>query len=200
MRSSIVALAVLSTSVPLCAQRELVDPFRALHEFLGLTSAQVASIDTNNVRYQRAANEKLARRFTLMAEIARETARTPLDPVAIGLRYAEAETICRDLRAAKVQLRADNFAVLNEAQASRLRVLEEAAKLLPIASLAESRNLADFGGLSGGFQSFASLLIGGLPTISDPLDPEAACNVSVSTRSFLGFAAARNTSDTAAKQ
>ncbi|MCL5745913.1 MAG: hypothetical protein M1541_18640, partial [Acidobacteria bacterium] len=43
--------------------------------------------------------EKQNRIRQVQSEIADETAKEDLDPGAIGIRYAEIEAICRDLRA-----------------------------------------------------------------------------------------------------
>ncbi|MBY0374460.1 MAG: hypothetical protein K2Q23_10730 [Bryobacteraceae bacterium] len=140
---SILAL-VLSLALSLFGQLTGVPQPLALIDYLTLTPAQLTTINRNNANFQQMAAEKDLRRAQLQAEISRETDKTPLDPMALGLRYAEVETICRDIRDAQVRLRQDNFAVLTETQRTRMRALEEAMKLVPLANEAEGLNLATF--------------------------------------------------------
>lgn len=179
--------AALLASVLFCGSlqaQDLSQPFRPLDEYLGLTQVQIAAIEANNNRFFRLTSDRLARRGLLISLATVELTRSPIDAVVVGQNYAEAETICRDLRAARVRLREDNLAILTEAQKMKMRVLEEAVKVIGIASMAERRNLADFGGVTPPSQLGISL------GISDPLSIEGACNSSLNgflTGRFLGI-------------
>lgn len=154
--------------LPLLATAQIFSGPRptALIQYLTLTPAQLNALDANNANLQRVVSEKVNRQAQLMREISIENNKTPLDPMALGLRYAEVETICRDIRDAENRARQDNIAVLTEPQRVRLRALEEAVRLVPVAQQAESMRLADFGAITflSGSTDFASLLLGFPPT------------------------------------
>ena len=80
----------------------------------------------------------------MQQEIAQETARPGLDPLALGLRYTELEVIRRELQ--------DEFRRtrdrIRQAQRTKLGSLEAILKLLPIYSEAVNVNLV---GNPGGF-------------------------------------------------
>jgi hypothetical protein len=97
----------------------------------------------------------------VQSEIADETGKSPLDPNALGIRYAEIQAICREMkdRANEYQTRSMN--VLNQDQKTKQKVLEEALKLAPVISEAQYGNL--IGGSTSAPYAFtsASLGIGG---------------------------------------
>src|SRR5215831_21240883 len=76
----------------------LYQPLGQVQQFLQLTDTQLQSILTNNGDYNQFAMTKQTRISQLQSEIATETAKDTLDPMALGTRYAEIETICRDLK------------------------------------------------------------------------------------------------------
>src|SRR5574341_70699 len=69
----------------------------ALRLFLELTDAQVELIGNLNADFARLVGTRSRRIRQVQEEIADETAKQPLDPLALGLRYAETETIRRQL-------------------------------------------------------------------------------------------------------
>jgi hypothetical protein len=116
-------------------------PLAHVKEFLQLSDAQVRSISTNNDAYNRWSFEKQGRIQQVQAEIAAETAKENLDPMAIGIRYAEIEAICRDMTDQASTYQKKNATVLTDAQNLKLNVLEEAMKLAPVIAEAQSGNL-----------------------------------------------------------
>lgn len=129
-------------ALPLCAQmqppRQMLPQVR---EYLQLTNAQVLGIALNNDDYNRTIQERLQRVRQVQIEIAAETAKDPVDPAALGVRYAEIELICRDLRDLANTLQKQNLALLTDEQRTKLRTLEEALKLLPVLTEAQMSNL-----------------------------------------------------------
>ena len=81
----------------------------------------------------------------LNQEIDQETVKPSLDSAALGVRYLELEVICREMKAAAAGISASSLAVLSDAQKTNLKQLEEAQKLAPTISQAQS-----FGLLPGG--------------------------------------------------
>jgi len=77
----------------------------------------------------------------LQTEIATETAKDTLDPMALGTRYAEIETICRDLKSQAGTYQQKNTTVLTDPQKAKLQALQDAIKLAPVISEAQSGNL-----------------------------------------------------------
>lgn len=75
------------------------------------------------------------------SEIATETAKDTLDPMALGVRSSEIETICRDLRNQAATYQQKNTSVLTDPQKAKLQVLVDAVKLAPVISDAQSGNL-----------------------------------------------------------
>lgn len=146
-------------------------PLAQVREFLQLTDSQVQSILANNDEYDRFASEEQSRIAQVQREIVEETAKSPLDPNALGIRYAEIETICREMTDRAKEFRAKNLDVLNDAQKAKVKVLEDAIKLAPVISEAGFANLAGdivsapyafagssvwIGAVSGGTSSFSS--------------------------------------------
>ena len=65
--------------------------------YLELTDQQVSQILAKNQQLGEYRSAKMERQFAVQLEIAQETQRTMLDPMAIGLRYLELETIRREI-------------------------------------------------------------------------------------------------------
>lgn len=130
--------------------------------YLDLTAAQSARLIQNRNEYQRFLLEKSRRESIVRGEIAVETQKTVVDPMALGVRYLELEAICRESNAAFEKNRTDNLAVLTDAQRVRLNALNDVIRLMPVVSEAQSLNL-----LPGGFGVIPGSRIGGLP-IGDP--------------------------------
>ncbi|MBK9165841.1 MAG: hypothetical protein IPM24_00055 [Bryobacterales bacterium] len=110
----------------------LTGPFGQVKDFLRLSDSQLQVIVEQNGEFGRWASDKQGRIWQVQREIAEETRREPLDPGALGIRYAEIEAICREARTKSAELVARNGAVLNEDQKARLGILEEAMKLAPV--------------------------------------------------------------------
>lgn len=87
--------------------------------------------------------------FQVQSEITDETVKMPLDPSSLGIRYAEIETICRNVNdeAAAVQTR--NLAPLADAQKLKLKALEDAYKLLPAINDSQDAGLLSSPGSHG---------------------------------------------------
>ena len=126
-------------------------------EFLQLSDSQVQSIFTNNDEYGRWALGKQSRIRQVQTEIAQETVKQNLDPMALGVRYTEIELICRDIRQQVPVYLKKNTDVLTESQKAKLKVLEDAVKLAPVISEAQNGNLIS-GGSSYSTGSLASFL------------------------------------------
>ena len=113
----------------------------ALRLFLELTETQVAAIQQANADFDRLAAQRQRRMAQVQQEIADEMAKDPVDPLALGLRYAEMVSIWRFLEGEQGRLRDKVRQVLTEPQRARLRALEEALKLLPLYYEATGVNL-----------------------------------------------------------
>jgi hypothetical protein len=118
-----------------------VQPLLEVQQFLGLSDDQVKAILQNNGDYNTFASQQQQRISLAQGQILVETAKNSLDPMAIGALYAGIETACRDLfdRAATSQKR--NLSILTDSQRTKLNVLDDAIKLAPIISQAQSGNL-----------------------------------------------------------
>lgn len=136
--------------------------------YLGLTNSQAQQIGKNNDSYGELVAQKNARIWQVQAEISEETGKDPIDPSALGVRYMEIELICRDINKAGEDLRKTNVALLTESQKVKLTALEEAMKLAPLYSAAESVNLLA-GTRSGDFSALIGIsgLYTGLPSRSN---------------------------------
>jgi hypothetical protein len=130
-----------------------------IRTYLALTDEQVAKMQRQIDDYSRWAALRQRRMSEVQLEIAVETAKTPLDPAALGVRYAEVEAIRREIAERGDALVPANVAVLTEAQKVKLKALEEALKLVSTGDQAKVLKLlpedcsgARFGlGVSGGF-------------------------------------------------
>ena len=124
------------------AQRLPVSRFSLLvREHFSLTDAQVNNIQRQNDEYLFWSRTKYERMSEVQREIALETARQPIDAMALGVRYLELEVICRELRAAAASIPASSLAILTDAQKAKLKQLEDALKLNPAISQAQGLGL-----------------------------------------------------------
>ncbi|MCC6539181.1 MAG: hypothetical protein IT162_16640 [Bryobacterales bacterium] len=126
-----------------------------LQMHLALSAEQVAKIEAQNEAFARWSAERSQRTFAVQMEIAIETARSPLDPAALGVRYAEVEAIRREVAEREKATLAENVAALTAAQLTKLKALEEAMKLVPTGSAAQSVRL-----LPCEANSYATILLG----------------------------------------
>jgi hypothetical protein len=116
-------------------------PLAQVKDFLQLSDAQLQTILTNNGDYNQFAMTKQTRISQLQSEIAAETAKDTLDPMALGVRYVEIETTCREMKDQAVAYQQKNTGVLTDPQKAKLQVLQDAVKLAPVISDAQSGNL-----------------------------------------------------------
>ncbi len=112
-----------------------------LREYLALTDAQTGKISEQNSAFIRWSQGRSQRMYDVQFEIGIETAREPLDPGALGVRYAEVEAIRREIAERNTKLVVENVAVLTPAQALKLKALEEALKLVSTGYEAQSVKL-----------------------------------------------------------
>lgn len=115
----------------------------ALQSYLSLSDAQTSQILQINQAYTDFGSSRYSRIYQVQAEIAAETAKSPLDPYAIGIRYAEIETIRREMNTELIAVRARIRAVLTDPQIAKVKALEDAAKLYPTYSAAQCLNIAE---------------------------------------------------------
>lgn len=116
-------------------------PLSQLKDFLQLSDSQLQTILSNNGAFNQFAANKQSRIAQVQTEIAVETAKETLDPVALGVRYAEVESICRDMKSQAVTYQQRNTSVLTDPQRTKLQVLQDAMKLAPVISEGISGNL-----------------------------------------------------------
>jgi len=113
-------------------------PDQQLKAFLALTDVQQNQILLNLKDYSDLISQRQQRVYQVQSEIRDETAKSPLNPAALGIRYAEIETICRNVRDEGVAVQNRNIALLTEAQKAKLKILDDALKLQPV--IAEAQN------------------------------------------------------------
>jgi hypothetical protein len=114
---------------------------QGLRDYLALSSTQADAVARLNLTYDRLSAEKLARIAQVRADVALQTAADPIDPMALGVRYAEIEAINRDLRDKLAGLRTDVAKVLLPAQQVKLKTLADAQALAPLITKAECEYL-----------------------------------------------------------
>ena len=148
-------------------------PLAQVKEFLQLSDAQVQIILANNEEYNRWSAAKQARGSQVQGEIAEETAKDALNPMALGVRYVEVETICREMKAQAAVSLKKNVDSLTAPQKAKLQVLQDAIKLAPVISDAQSGNLL---ATSGFFpQFFSSSGNGNFSVITGLIGPAGGC-------------------------
>ena len=121
-----------------CISAEAQPALPQLKAYLALTDAQISQIGENLTQYSQLVNQRQQRMFQVQGEIRQETAKSPLDPMALGMRYAEIETICRNVKDEAVAAQNRNLALLTDAQKTKLKTLQDAYSLWPI--IAEAQN------------------------------------------------------------
>lgn len=112
-----------------------------LKKYLDLSDAQVNQIIQLNTEYTELVGAKETRMGEIRVEIAMETGRERLDPMALGTRHVELETLRRQLAAEATRVHEKILAVLHDGQRAKLIDLEKAAKLAPLVSQAQCENL-----------------------------------------------------------
>src|SRR5258706_16267123 len=120
---------LLATSAWAQPDQWFYQPLGQVKEFLKLSDSQVQAILANNDEYNRWSFEKQNRIGQVQTEIVEETAKERLDPNALGIRYAEVESICREMKDRANEYYTRNIGVLNSDQKAKLKILEDAIKL-----------------------------------------------------------------------
>src|SRR5260370_32846021 len=172
-------LLIIAASTRLLSAQTSVTP-TSLVTYLQLSNDQLTAISAIQQEYNDWAAQKSQRAAQVQQEIVEQTGKSPLDPMELGVRYAELEAICRD---AKDHLRDVNtriVAALNDAQKSKLKALDDAISLQPVISQAQIGNILPFPGVSSylslppnllGVFKFASSSSGGLWSVPFPFLP-----------------------------
>ncbi len=114
-----------------------------LQRYLEPSAAQVAQINILNSQFMGFVARKNVRAAQVQREIREWTSAEQIVPIELGLRYAELEQIQREIRDEEKKTQAAVRAVLTDAQRVKLRVIEEAAKLLPLIWQASAQRLID---------------------------------------------------------
>jgi hypothetical protein len=146
-----------------------------LIQYLGLNDSQTTAIRQANNSYLQFTMQKSLRSSQVRSEIAVETGRPTLDPMAIGLRYLELEAIQREIAAEELRTRTTIQAILTDAQKTKVKVLEDAVKLQPLVCDAQSVRIL------GGFASFVlGAIISEVPNVipANRLSPTYGCGFS----------------------
>lgn len=133
-------LILCAALLPVCAQT-LTALSAELVSYLQLTPQQVTDMGKIQADWIAFQSSRFQRMSQVQIEIAQETQRSPLDPMALGLRYAEVETIRRELTTENAAVGERMRGLLTEAQKNKVKTLEEAAKLLPLISQAQCTQL-----------------------------------------------------------
>src|SRR5579872_2406260 len=144
MTARISVLAPILLLSGLAPAQIFVSPFPAdLKQYLNLTDAEVAFIQQATTDYNQMASTKQRRIFDLQSEIADETQKDQPDPMALGVRYVEIESIHRDMAAQLTALRDKLRASLDDTQRTKLGALNDARNLQSVINDAQCENLLD---------------------------------------------------------
>lgn len=111
--------------------------------YLELTSQQTAQVTSLRIANAQFRLEKAERMAAVNREIQAELKKSPLDPMAIGLRYVEIATIEKEIAEADTKLRTDIVALLTAAQKLKLVPLQEALRLQTLANRAVCEGFID---------------------------------------------------------
>jgi len=139
----LILFAAAATS--LWGQRPPICRPTPLDTYLGIdcNSREWQAIERNNEAHRDWRDQKERRVFQVRGEIGVETRRSPLDPLSLGLRYAEIEAICREIDDREKQLVVVNRNALTEAQKAKLAALEAAMQLIQTGNQAILRFLIE---------------------------------------------------------
>ncbi|MCC6389669.1 MAG: hypothetical protein IT167_03620 [Bryobacterales bacterium] len=149
-------------------------PLIELKQYLSLTDAQYVQLFDNMDQSRRTVSGYQQRIYQLQSEITVETARPNPDPMELGSRYAGIEQNCRSIRNESKVLRDKNGGLLTDPQKAKLKTLEDALKLYPIISEAQSASLLE-ASAPGGYPIFIGVYAGAGLT---PVFTAPGCNVS----------------------
>ena len=133
----------------------IFSPFpETLKAYLELTDQQVSQILAKNQQLGEYRSAKLVRQYAVKFEIAEETGRAVVDPMAIGVRYLELETIRRELETEANKIVAEIQGLLTPAQKTKLIMLEGVLRQQNTACSAVSWNLILEPSVPGNFAAF----------------------------------------------
>jgi len=124
-------------------------PWPQLIRYLELTPEQQAGLLRLQTEWQRYLIEKQRRVGEVESELAKETTARVPDPLSLGLRYAELESICREARERDTQSMQSARKLLIAQQTAKLQTLEAAYALLPVIAEADQADLMRAPGLTG---------------------------------------------------
>ncbi|NWF83416.1 MAG: hypothetical protein HXY18_06270 [Bryobacteraceae bacterium] len=116
-------------------------PYPQLTRYLELTAEQQTGLFRLQAEWHRYLIEKQRRVGEVERELAQETNAKVPDPVALGVRYAELEAICREARDRDSQTMQNARKLLTAPQLTKLQTLEAAYALLPVIAEADSAGL-----------------------------------------------------------
>lgn len=112
-----------------------------LKQYLELTDSQVSSIAAENTSLATFQSQKTQRQIQVQIELAQETAKAVVDPMALGLRHMELESIRRELQAEQEKTVARIHDLLTPAQKAKLESLRQAMSVQGVICEAQSVNL-----------------------------------------------------------
>lgn len=121
----------------------LPSPYSELKQFLELTDAQYAQVVQNLEQHRRTLASYEQRLEELRRDIAVETAREHPSATELGTRYVEVEINCRLMTEEGSKVLARNQALLTAAQKTKLQVLVDAIKLMPMIAQAQQTSLLE---------------------------------------------------------
>ena len=113
----------------------------SLRTFLQLTDAQVRDLNRINREFGEWQMSRIVRQAEVRSEIVIEERKSPLDPMALGLRYAELESTRREVEDESGRVKVRVQALLTAPQKEKTKELERARALLPLISEADCINL-----------------------------------------------------------
>ncbi|HYI95943.1 MAG TPA: hypothetical protein VEX68_20545 [Bryobacteraceae bacterium] len=146
--SKIAVLFLLSIAAgygQLLPGRELIEGLfpPQLKTYLELTDAQVTAMTKANSDLNAFRAGKVQRQFQVQMELAQETAKQTVDPMALGLRHAELEVIQREIAAEQKKTATAVQSLLTAPQKAKLATLQQALQLYSLACTAVDQNVLD---------------------------------------------------------
>ena len=132
-------------------------PVQAAKDYLGLTDSLIGTLREQRRAFWNWAAQRDERAGEVEKEIAVETARSPLDPMALGVRFVEVEMIRREIAEREKGLAASNLGLLTEAQRGRLAELE---RQMTLAEIGDEARVLQVLAPDCTARDFASLLLG----------------------------------------
>jgi len=138
-------MAILALSVSGCLAQTtgliLVRLPTELQEYLALSDEQATKINTLNTQLLLSQSAKYERQIRVQLEITEWTAKENLDPLALGLRYAELETIRRETDDQHKNTISQVQSLLTAEQKAKVAVLQQALTLHWTACSGVNQNL-----------------------------------------------------------